>query len=398
MTKASFKASKEKVGVDDIAYSLGYRLKREAGVGKYIEMALPDGRGGNSDTLVISNPKSKVSQLYFHRSGAKGGDVVDLIMENINSFSESGKDKWEKAQKVMAKFANEPIPDYGDSKYLEKAGYKDNQPFDPNRWEVTPATEHMHHMMSYFEPRGIRQETVEVFAPYLVRVKDLQAKNYDNFNLGFPYKVPGSDEVAGYEIRGYKGYKSKAAGTNSSSAAWIVDMSDGNPDSVKNVFFGESGYDIMAFYQLNRQKIEKDSSVFVSLGGSFSNQQFSGIMRHYGLAKAVDCCDNDLNGRIYGIRMAGLMDGVHFNISKTNEEVHLTVKGQEHVMDAATASIHELAKFMEVNPRVAEWKPAKAFKDWNDQAMNKPMEPMALANKYQRNEKLAEDRAKGMKL
>ena len=241
MTNASFKALKEKVGVDDIAYSLGYRLKREAGVGKYIEMALPDGRGGNTDTLVISNPKSKVSQLYFHRSGAKGGDVVDLIMENINSFSESGKDKWEKAQKVMAKFANEPIPDYGDSKYLEKAGYKDNQPFDPKRWEVTPAAEHMHHVMSYFEPRGIRQETVEEFAPYLVRVKDLQAKNYDNFNLGFPYKVPGSDEVAGYEIRGYKGYKSKAAGTNSSSAAWIVDMSDGNPDSVKNVFFGESG-------------------------------------------------------------------------------------------------------------------------------------------------------------
>ena len=365
MTNASFKALKEKVGVDDIAYSLGYRLKREAGVGKYIEMALPDGRGGNSDTLVISNPKSKVSQLYFHRSGAKGGDV---------------------------------IPDYGDSKYLEKAGYKDNQPFDPNRWEVTPATEHMHHVMSYFEPRGIRQETVEVFAPFLVRIKDLQAKNYDNFNLGFPYKVPGSDEVAGYEIRGYKGYKSKAAGTNSSSAAWIVDMSDGNPDSVKNVFFGESGYDIMAFYQLNRQKIEKESSVFVSLGGSFSNQQFSGIMRHYGQAKAVDCCDNDLNGRIYGIRMAGLLDGVHFNISKTNEEVHLTVKGQEHIMDADTASIHELTKFMEVNPRVAEWKPAKAFKDWNDQAMNKPMEPMALANKYQRNEKLAEDRAKGMKL
>ena len=165
MTNASFKALKEKVGVDDIAYSLGYRLKREAGVGKYIEMALPDGRGGNTDTLVISNPKSKVSQLYFHRSGAKGGDVVDLIMENINSFSESGKDKWEKAQKVMAKFANEPIPDYGDSKYLEKAGYKDNQPFDPKRWEVTPAAEHMHHMMSYFEPRGIRQETVEVFAP-----------------------------------------------------------------------------------------------------------------------------------------------------------------------------------------------------------------------------------------
>ena len=86
MTNASFKALKEKVGVDDIAYSLGYRLKREAGVGKYIEMALPDGRGGNSDTLVISNPKSKVSQLYFHRSGAKGGDVSRLDHGEYQQF------------------------------------------------------------------------------------------------------------------------------------------------------------------------------------------------------------------------------------------------------------------------------------------------------------------------
>ena len=394
MGNLSFSELKKKVGVDDVAYALGYRLDRTAGVGKYIEMSLPDGRGGHSDTIVIKNPKSKSDQLFFHRSGAKGGDVIDLIMDNITSFHETGRDNWEIAQKVLAKYANEPIPDYGDGKYLEKAGYTGEQVFDPKRWDVTPVESHMHHAMSYFEPRGIRQETVEAFAPFLVRIKDLNATNYNNYNLGFPYKVPGSDEVVGYEIRGYKGFKSKAAGTNSSTAAWIVDMSpNGNPMDVKNVFFAESGFDIMAFYQFNRQSIEKESSVFVSLGGSFSDRQFTSVMRHYGQARAVDCCDNDLNGRIYGIRMAGLLDGVHYNISRADDIIHLTTNGKEHLLDAGKASIKELASFIQLNPRIAEWKPAKAFKDWDDQVMGKPIVPMDLPNKFQRNERLAEHRA-----
>ena len=52
---------------------------------------------------------------------------------------------------------------------------------------------------------------------------------------------------------------------------------------------------------------------------------------------------------------------------------------------------------MDLGTKVDMWKPAKAFKDWNDQVMNKPMEAMALPNKFQRNEKLAEERAAGMK-
>lgn len=41
----NFKDLKAKVGVDDIAYYLGYRLDRSAGVGRYIEMVLPDTTG-----------------------------------------------------------------------------------------------------------------------------------------------------------------------------------------------------------------------------------------------------------------------------------------------------------------------------------------------------------------
>ena len=41
----NFKDLKTKVGVDDIAYYLGYRLDRSAGVGRYIEMVLADTTG-----------------------------------------------------------------------------------------------------------------------------------------------------------------------------------------------------------------------------------------------------------------------------------------------------------------------------------------------------------------
>ena len=153
----------------------------------------------------------------------------------------------------------------------------------------------------------------------------------------------------------------------------------------------------MAFYQFNRLKLDTKSSVFVSLGGALSNQQVTGIMRKYSEAHAVDCFDNDIARRIYGMRMAGLMQGIHLNIVKAPDAVHVTVNGTEHLLKPETASIKDLSAFMDLGKRVDVWKPAKAFKDWNDQVMNKPMEAMVLPNKFQRNEKLAEIRTGGMK-
>ena len=42
--KVNFKDLKSKVGIDDVAYTLGYRLDRKAGVGRYIELVLGDGK------------------------------------------------------------------------------------------------------------------------------------------------------------------------------------------------------------------------------------------------------------------------------------------------------------------------------------------------------------------
>jgi hypothetical protein len=393
-----FKALKEKVGIDDIAYSLGYRVNRLAGVGKFVEMCLTDGNGKHIDTIVIRNPKDKAGQSFFRHNAMGKGDVINFIKENIDSFHEQGRNQWEKIANILRKFANEPIPDIGDSAYLKKMGYTESQHFDASRYEVQPMAEHLKNGMMYMTPRGFSKETLKTFSPFIVRIKDLKSDRFNDYNIGFPYREPGKDEILGYEVRGYGNFKGKVTGTNSTTAAWIASLSrEENPLAVRNVYFAESAYDIMAFYQANAMRIDRETSVFVSIGGTFSDRQVTGIMRHYENANAVDCFDNDLAGRIYGIRMAGLLSGKHLNIVKCDDAVRITLDGKEVAFKEAETTLQEVSRHMGFSNRMRQWKPPKTFKDWNDVIMNKPFIQLTQKDKFERDAALEKRRSSGLK-
>lgn len=393
MEQVNFKDLKSKVGVDDIAFALGYRLDRKAGVGRYIEMVLSGNDGQPKDTIIIKNPNDKANQMFFRRNGSRGGDVISLIRENANAFNVGGRNEWDTVAKVLAKYANAPIPEYGDSSYLYKAGYTESQAFDPNRFETKRIDEDIRQVMPYFQQRGISEDTVTSFASNIQRVKDLKMAQYPYFNIGFPYTEPGNSEVVGYEVRGFNGFKNKAAGTNSSTGAWIVDLSnDKNAFNVKNVYFAESAYDIMAFYQANKLKLDKESSIFVSIGGTFSEKQITGIMNHYANARAIDCFDNDLPGRIYGIKMAGLLENIPMTIVKTEQDVRIKIPNKEMVFSEKEVSLGEFAKHVSLRYKVGQWKAPSDFKDWNDVLINKPQESVTAKTKFQRNERLEQAR------
>lgn len=398
MGMPDFKALKEKVGIDDVAYSLGYRVNRLAGVGKFVEMCLADGNGKRVDTIVIRNPKDKAGQSFFRHNAMGKGDVINFIQENIGSFHEQGRNQWEKIANVLRKFANEPIPDIGDSAYLKKMGYTESLHFDASRYEVQPMAEHLKNGMMYMTPRGFSKETLKTFSPFIVRIKDLKSERFNDYNIGFPYSEPGKDEVLGYEVRGYGNFKGKVTGTNSTTAAWIVDMAKTeNPMAVRNVYFAESAYDIMAFHQANAMRIDSESSVFVSIGGTFSDRQVTGIMRHYENANAVDCFDNDLAGRIYGIRMAGLLSGKHLNIVKADGFVRIALDGREVALKEEETTLQEVSRHMGFSNRMRQWKPPKAFKDWNDVIMDKPWVPLAQKDKFERDAALERRRSSGLR-
>lgn len=395
--KVDFKALKNKVGIDDIAFSLGYQINRRAGIGRYVEMVLPDGHGGYRDSIVISHPNNKSLQTYFRRNDSRNGDVINFIMENSNSFGIRSRNQWDLVTRVMSKYANEPVPESRPDYYI---GHNQSRPFDPSLYQVTPLIGKESSMQYIFDQRSLNSGTVERFAPYLVRIKNIHfATSY--WNIGFPYRQAGGDKTEGYEIRGSKGFKMKAAGTNSSTAAWIVDFSDkSNPQDIKNVYFAESAFDIMAFYQANRERLTPKlaQSVFVSIGGAFSGGQIQGIVNQYPNAKLVDCFDNDVPGRIYGMKMVAVAEGIDFKdlrILEDNGKIKVDYKGTSTVLEGNKADLYDLNDIFRFSKhKYGVEKAPSSFKDWNDVVMNKPLFPIMTPSKYECKENLRENRGK----
>lgn len=395
--QVDFKALKAKVGIDDIAYSLGYQIDRKAGLGRYIEFVLPDTAGGRRDTIIVSHINDKAQQTFFRRNGQRG-DVISLIQENMHSFGISGRNHWDIISKVMAKFANQPIEEKAQRTYAQIGSA--NKPFDPKLYQTEPILQNIDAAQYIFRQRNIKRETIEAFAPWIQRVKDTRF-NSDYFNVGFPYVQPGSDKVEGYEIRGYGSFKRKGTGTNSTTAAWIVDFSKAhNPQDIKNVYFAESAYDIMAFYQANKARLQADldKSVFVSIGGTFSKQQVAGIMSYYANARAVDCFDNDVPGRIYGMHMVSVVEKVPLNIVQTDDAIRVGYQDQEHPLDPQKATLNNLRSFIHFKREYGVEKAPSAFKDWNDVVMNKPSTVILTKSKYEREDNLREKRLGGSKM
>ena len=390
MSYVSFQEMKPRVGIDDVAFSLGYKLNRQAGVGRYIELILPDGRGEKLDTIIISHPQEKDRQRYFHRNSGKRGDVVDFIGENLSRFNKFGRNQWEVIGKVLADFANMPVVDNHDRGYTGGLGSL-NPAFNPKRYTAQPLARNMDYAMGIFEDRGISREAVSLFERHITIVTDQKNRNGLPM-IGFPYREPDfSADLAGYELRGDHGFKGKAAGTNSTTAMWTAGIHSAlnNPQMVRHVYFCESAYDAMSFYQANRAKIDLPHSAFVSVGGALSNGQVSGLMKHYRMAKAVDCFDNDLPGRIYGMRMAALLDGKRLSVFQMGDNLRLEMDGKSFDMPVGKASVEELGKFIKLPDRIEVMKPPVNYKDWNDVVRGMPLEALQLKTKFQRDENLA---------
>lgn len=390
--KVNFKELKSRVGVDDIAYALGYRLDRKAGVGRYIELVLGE-NGNKRDTIIVSNPNNKSAQAYFRRDGSKG-DVVTLILENLNAFPVSGKDDWQKIAKVLARFANMPEPEYReDSDYVKSV--KTDAIFDSNRYEVKPINPER--IPALFSQRGISDETVKALSPFISLIRDKRNEKFNGYNIGFPYTNGKDDAIKGYEIRGHGGYKSKAAGTDSSTSAWVADLSNGNNGMVKSVFFCESAFDAMAFYQMNKTQLGNDVAL-VSLGGTFSDKQITNTMERFPYARAFDCFDNDLAGRIYGLRMMALLEGVPMKINKKSDTLQIEAKRKSFELNTERPLLAQVSKHLSIRYKMGQWLPPKVFKDWNDCLMNKPMEIIHSPRKEEREQNLTERRKAGLKM
>ena len=395
--KVSFSEMKSRVGIDDVAYSLGYNLNKKAGIGKFYELVL--GPLNNPvDTIIVKNVPDKSQQTYFRRDGSKG-DVVTLVKENLNNFKAEGKDEWTKIINVLAGFANMPPVDYSDRKAVEYA--KTNpQTFDPHRYELAPVTtEPIHWLLA---KRGFNKDSVYDMGESITLIKDRNQKNFDGYNIGFPYRNPETDEITGYEIRGGNSFKSKAAGTDSANSFWFAEFG-GSKNGIRNVYLFESSFDAMAFYQMNKTKLSMSPFALVSMGGSFTQNQVEGVMKRFPKAKLWDCFDNDLVGNVYSKNLVAYAEkqplDIQYKQGTEGEKLVVLTKGTDLVTrEADKFSFKEAAKELGLRYNIGHWKSPSNYKDWNDCLLNKKIEYIPSLTKKDRDMNLSERRNSSIKI
>lgn len=388
-----FSELKSKVGIDDVAYSLGYRLDRKAGVGRYFELVLGDPRNP-SDKIVVKNTPDKSQQFYFRRDGRKG-DVVSFIRENLNSFNVAGSNEWSRVATVLANMANMPVANH-EYKAVTGNGQSSSQRFDPQRYDVSNIN--YDNMPWVLQKRGLDRSTIEAMGDKIVLIRDKNNSKFDGYNIGFPYTRPENNAVAGYEIRGSNGFKSKASGTDSAHSAWMMDFPSGRPELSRNVYFFESSFDAMAFYQINRAKLEITPFTLVSVGGAFNPELADSIMKRYPAARAWDCFDNDLAGQVYAATLVKTIDKLNFSIDHDKDTTILKFGDRLFQCPKEQFDFNQSAKKLGMTYSVGHWKSPSNFKDWNDCLLGKTMSPRLSPSKYQRDENLLNRRNSAIKM
>jgi len=180
----------------------------------------------------------------------------------------------------------------------ESVSFQEKQKFEPARYEVSEATIGNCHFLT--RSRRLSPDTVATFLRHIVIIKDKKGKK-DIPNIGFPYKVPGTETITNYEIRNYN-FKSMAAGGDASSSVWGV-----YSRKVDRIFIFESAIDAMSFYELYKDKQTFQHTALVSTGGGLSGNQITNLIKKCNPQEIVCCFDNDKQGERYKERVESII-------------------------------------------------------------------------------------------
>lgn len=362
MKNLSYKELKQRVSIIDVATYLGYQLDKSKGV-KYPSYVLSAGKD-EVDRIYITNPTNNSTQGFWRRSSTKGGDVISFVREQIERFNVSGYNDIDRVNTVLHNFANSVYtPPLQTSQYKELFRPKT---FEKDRWEII---DNSYIRDRILESRGIDRSSSTMFAEHILLIKDRQSRK--NFvNLAFPYRIPGNKECVGYEIRGMGGFKSKAAGSDSTNGMWIADFTRSTQEA-KNVYIAESAFDAISYYQINRSQIDLYSSIFVSFGGSFSDNQFRSLVEHYNVARPTLLFDNDLYGKMYDIRAFALLNSkdLKSSLDASNNTVTFSIDEKTFTLpseDVSLTSFLQEAGLRVNNNELSIIKAKGEAKDWND--------------------------------
>ena len=318
----------QRLNIQDVLIDAGYHLNRRDGLRypSYVRID-SDGRRIRGDKFIVTQQ----GKCCFQAQQQRVYNIISFIKEHPHFFSEYrvGMSLDRLVNLVCNRLLNHPIEDRTTRIIQPK---RDIPPFDITNYDLHKfnlqdrATQKKFY--PYFKNRGIDLYTQYAFHRDFYLATKHREDGAAYTNLSFPLTLPkGDGTIVGFEERGRAkmdgsgSYKGKAEGSNSSEGLWIASPARTSLPEAKHIYWFESAYDAMAYYQLH-QRENKDlrKAVFVSTGGAAGQQQFKSVIEAVPHAIHHLCFDRDRAGQMYAINFALTHAGKVFTskLSKNN--------------------------------------------------------------------------------
>ena len=290
-----------RINIQELLRDAGYVHYRRDGTRypTYVRLDSEGRRIRGDKFIVTANGK-----CCFHAPELKRYNVVSFIKSFPEMFREYSPElKSDRlVNLVCRRILNEPEP-VRTARIVDPV--KERKPFSINNYSVTHlnpsdiATRKAFY--PYFKGRGIDLPTQLAFSSHFFLASKKRENGLTYTNLSFPLVLPSApDRIVGLEERGRpklsdgSSYKGKAEGSNSSEGLWIANLTGRPLDKATEIVWFESAYDAMAEYQLNPKP-----SVYVSTGGTPTENQIRGMLAWTPNARHYLGFDKDVAGRLF---------------------------------------------------------------------------------------------------
>ena len=317
----------DRISIQEVLLHAGYTQNRRDGLRypSYVRKD-SDGRRIHGDKFIVTNHGTSC----FRPPEQKTYNLISLIKTFPSMFPEHTRSNNPDhlVNEVCRALLNIPKEHKATATLAQQ---REEKPFDLNDYAIHAFRKYDFDSIKKFYPffvtRGISLDTQKAFSSHFILTtkESQQGKSYTN--LSFPLYVPGNSTVVGLEERGRprldgsSGYKGKAQGSNGSEGIWIANLGKGELSDARHVYWFESAYDAMAYYQLHvKDNPDLRKAAFVSTGGNPTVGQMRGMLRQAPSALHHICFDNDLAGRQFTENIKGVLhQQVRSNIEETPE-------------------------------------------------------------------------------
>lgn len=275
-----------RLNIQDVLIDAGYHLNRRDGLRypSYVRLD-SEGRRIRNDKFIVTQQ----GKCCFKPQQQKSYNIISFIKEHPHFFAEyrAGVSSDRLVNLVCNRLLNQPVADR-DTRIIQPK--REVKPFDMADYDIHQfnpqdrATQKKFY--PFFKHRGIDLYTQYAFHRNFCLATKHREDGMKYTNLAFPLTVPkDTGQVVGLEERGRPrmdgsgSYKGKAEGSNSSQGLWIASPAQTPLANARHIYWFESAYDAMAYYQLH-QVNNKDlrKAVFVSTGGNPTVEQMRGVL------------------------------------------------------------------------------------------------------------------------